>query len=160
GWALVSRDCAVVSWGWALVSRGLVCWLAATTAASNADIASRITTPTASAAAATPEPSPGPDSRTRRLARQCGHQAHSGESSDSVVAVSHTLAVLCFPPPSAVRICPLSCRVTLRAPERTSQRCRSPTGSLPDCLDGSVTCCLPSWLCLPRASPLPGTSAP
>jgi hypothetical protein len=107
--------------GCAVLSLGRVCRPAADTAASNADIASCITAPTASAAAATPVPSPGPDSRSRRLARQIGHQAHSGASSE--VAVSHTSAVLCFPPPpSAVRIWPLSCRVTLRAPERTSQR--------------------------------------
>jgi len=126
--------------------RGRACRPAAT-AASNADIASCITTPTASAAAATPELSPGPDSRSRRLARQIGHQAHSGASSYSEVAASHTSAVGGRPPPSAVRIWPRSCRVTLRAPERTSQRWSSPTGSLPCCLAGSVTCCLPSLLC-------------
>ena len=109
---------------------------AAATAASNADTASCITTPTASVAAATCEARPGPDSRSLRRARQIGHQAHSGGSS-SAVAVSHTSP--CPPPRSAVRIWSFSPRLTPRALVRSSHRCTSPTRSLAGCLGSCVT---------------------
>ena len=106
---------------------------------SKTDIASRASTPTASPAAAICELTPGPDSRSTRAARQMGHHAHSGASSaGGTVALAHTSA---GPPPtpSMERIWSLTSRLTLRAPERTIHRWKSPIGSWPDRLGSCVT---------------------
>jgi hypothetical protein len=105
---------------------------------SKTDIASRASTPTASPAADICELTPGPDSLSTRAARQMGHHAHSGASSaGGTVALAHTSA---GPPPtpSAERIWSLTSRLTLRAPERTSHRWKSPIGSWPDRLGSCV----------------------
>jgi hypothetical protein len=90
-------------------------------------------------AAAICEPTPGPDSLSTRAARQIGHQAHSGASSaGGAVAFDHTSAGAGLRP-STERIWSLTSRLTLRAPERTSHRWKSPIGSWPDRLGSCVT---------------------
>jgi hypothetical protein len=79
-------------------------------------------------------PAVPPESRYLRAARQIGHHWHSGGSSvsSSVVAVSHTSAVLApRPPPSVDLTRPATSRPMLLAPAFIIHRWKSPIGSLP-----------------------------